>query len=158
MYLKRIIVALQNEVYLVKQSNAILESNIKGLNTDYAYLQEQLWKCSNDTTKTTEKLRTWIQSNTAANIHSVTSLQNDRSVMKLKINSLTSVTDARGQDFLALLNKTLIISHKLDTVDFRLQKLDLELKKYTFSHNFTDQQMKQLTKSCKYTYISIIER
>lgn len=55
------------------------------------------------------------------------------SVMKLKSNSLTSVTDARGQDFLALLNKTLIISHKLDTVDFRLQNLDLELKKTTLS-------------------------
>ncbi|VDI64389.1 Hypothetical predicted protein [Mytilus galloprovincialis] len=146
-YLNRTIVALKNEVYLVKQSNTILESNNKGLNTDYAYLQEQLWKCSNDTKKTTEKLNNWIQSNAAANIHGVTSLQNDMNVMKSKINSLTSITDARGQDFLALLNKTLITTHKLDTVDFRLQNLGLEFKNYTFSHNFTDQQMKQLTKS-----------
>lgn len=51
-YLNRTITVLRNEVDLVTKTNANLESYNKQLNTDYIYLQEQLWKCSNDTTKT----------------------------------------------------------------------------------------------------------
>lgn len=85
-------------------------------------LQSQYDTCINKTDELTNRLDVWGKSTTALEISNVTEFQSKMKVAESKISSLISNSNARSQDFLALLKQ---IKTRNVKVDSEMSKLNL---------------------------------
>ena len=90
-------------------------------------LQSEISACNNKTLKISDDLDKFTHS-TADQLKNATELN-------VKINSLTSSSKARGQDLLALLNKTITAEKKIVALVTENKKVSSELNQLTISHD-----------------------
>ena len=138
MTLKQTVTKLQNELAQVKTDNNVLNVNNKQL---FMRLQNEISACNNKTLKTSEELDKFTHS-TAEQLKNATelnanvnSLNKKTDTINVMINSLTSSYKARGQDFLALLNKTITAEKKMFALVTESNKVSSELNQLTIYQN-----------------------
>ena len=139
MTLKQTVTKLQNELAQVKTDNNVLNVNNKQL---FMRLQNEISACNNKTLKTSEELDKFTHSTAAEQLKNVTelnanvnSLNKKTDTINVMINSLTSSSKARGQDFLALLNKTITAEKKIFALVTESNKVSSELNQLTIYQN-----------------------
>jgi uncharacterized coiled-coil DUF342 family protein len=99
-------------------------------------LQSEISACNNKTLKISEELDKFTHSTTEQmkNVTelnaNVNSLNQKTDTINVKINSLTSSSKARGQDFLALLNKTITAEKKIVALVTENKKVSSELTQF----------------------------
>ena len=146
MSLKQTVAKLQNgydslkqELAQVKTDNKVLNENNKQL---YTRLQSEISACNNKTLKISEELDKFTHSTAADQLKNATelnanvnSLNKKTDTINVKINSLISSSKARGQDFLALLNKTITAEKKIVALVTEDKKVSSELNRLTLYQN-----------------------
>jgi len=139
MTLKQTVTKLQNELAQVKIDNNVLNENNKHL---YMRLEYEISACNNKTLKISEELDKFTHSTAADQLKNATqlnanvnSLNKKTDTINIKINSLTSSSKARGQDFLALLNKTITAEKKIVALVTENNKVSNELNQLTIYQN-----------------------
>ena len=110
-------------------------------------LQSEISACNNKTLKISDDLDKFTHS-TADQLKNATelnanvnSLNQKTDTINVKINFLTSRSKACGQDFLALLNKTITAEKKIVALVTENKKLSSELNHLTFYQNSTIQKI-----------------
>jgi chromosome segregation ATPase len=139
MTLKQTVTKLQNELAQVKTDNNVLNVNNEQL---FMRLQNEISACNNKTLKTSEELDKFTHSTAAEQLKNATelnanvnSLNKKTDTINVMINSLTSSSKARGQDFLALLNKTITAEKKIVALVTESNKVSSELNQLTIYQN-----------------------
>ena len=136
--------SLKQELAQVKTDNKVLNENNKQL---YMRLQSEISACNNKTLKISEELDKFTHSTTEQmkNVTelnaNVNSLNQKTDTINMKINSLTSSSRARGQDFLALLNKTITAEKKIVALVTENKKVSSELNHLSYNQNNTIQKI-----------------
>jgi chromosome segregation ATPase len=145
MTLKQTVTKLQNELAQVKTDNNVLNVNNKQL---FMKLQNEISACNNKTLKTSEELDKFTHSTAADQLKNATelnanvnSLNKKTDTINVMINSLTSSSKARGQDFLALLNKTITAEKKIVALVTESNKVSSELNHLSYNQNSTIQKI-----------------
>jgi chromosome segregation ATPase len=139
--------SLKQELAQVKTDNKVLNENNKQL---YMRLQSEISACNNKTLKISEELDKFTHSTTEQmkNVTelnaNVNSLNQKTDTINVKINSLTSSSKARGQDFLALLNKTITAEKKIVALVTENKKVSSELNHLSYNQNNTIQKIDEV--------------
>ena len=139
MTLKQTVTKLQNELAQVKTDNNVLNVNNEQL---FMRLQNEISACNNKTLKTSEELDKFTHSTAAEQLKNATelnanvnSLNKKTDTINVMINSLTSSSKARDQDFLALLNNTITAEKEIAALVTENNKVSNELNQLTIYQN-----------------------
>lgn len=99
--------ALQNSIPVIEQKHTVLQQNYSKLQLDQEHMVQKQLAHDNQFSTIMAELSVLKQLENVNQLQDVHTLKTDTDTLKRQVHSLTTNQAARGQDFLALYNKTL---------------------------------------------------